>query len=90
MKMTIRSFSVIQTAKITAIVYSLIALISWPLFLFPRVTDPNASKISIVFVTFLPFVYGVMGFLMTAIGCLLYNWLAKFVGGVEFTVEEKP
>jgi hypothetical protein len=90
MKMNIRSFSVLQTAKISAILYFIISLICVPFFMIAIAMNPRASTGGIGFVALMPFVYGVLGFLMTAIACLLYNWLAKHVGGIEFTVEEKP
>jgi hypothetical protein len=90
MKMNIRSFSVVQTSKIAAVLYFAISLIFVPLFTIAIAMNPHTSKGGLVFVVFLPLVYGVVGFLVTAIACLLYNWLAKFVGGAEFTIEEKP
>jgi hypothetical protein len=89
MKMNIRSFSVVQTAKISAILYFIIALICVPFFMIAVAMNPRASTGGIGFVALMPFVYGVVGFLMTAVACLLYNVLAKYVGGVEFTVDER-
>jgi hypothetical protein len=90
MKMTIRSVSVLQTAKITAIVYAAFSVIVVPFFMIAIARNPRASMGGIALVAFLPFFYGIAGFLFTVIGCLLYNLLAKHVGGIEFTVEEKP
>jgi len=32
----------------------------------------------------MPLIMLVMGFIFTAIACLIYNWLASLVGGIEF------
>lgn len=34
--------------------------------------------------------YGVFGWIFTAIACLLYNWVAGFTGGIEFQLEIVP
>jgi hypothetical protein len=35
-----------------------------------------------------PVLYGVMGYLMFGLMCLLYNFVAKRFGGIEFTTKE--
>jgi hypothetical protein len=37
----------------------------------------------------MPVFYGAMGFVFGAIGALLYNLLAKWVGGFEFELEAR-
>jgi hypothetical protein len=32
-------------------------------------------------------IYGVMGFVFTALGCLLYNLVASWIGGIEVELE---
>ena len=34
--------------------------------------------------------YGIFGWIFTAIACLLYNWVAGFAGGVEIRLEAVP
>lgn len=36
---------------------------------------------------FLPFFYAILGWIFTAVFCLLYNLVARFMGGVEVEVE---
>ncbi len=38
----------------------------------------------------LPIFYGVLGFIMTLIGSVLYNVVASLVGGIEIEVEPRP
>jgi hypothetical protein len=41
-----------------------------------------------VFVIFLPIIYAVVGFIGGVIAAFIYNLVAKWTGGVEFTTEE--
>jgi hypothetical protein len=41
-----------------------------------------------IFVIFLPIIYAVLGFVGGVIAAFLYNLVAKWTGGVEFTTEE--
>ena len=34
--------------------------------------------------------YGLLGWIFTAIFCALYNWVAGFTGGVEFELKAAP
>lgn len=38
-------------------------------------------------IIFVPIIYGVMGFIIGALGALLYNLVAKWVGGIEIELE---
>ena len=42
-------------------------------------TPPSAA----LFLIF-PIAYLVLGYLMTAIGCVFYNFMFKFIGGIEY------
>src|SRR3954468_20288111 len=37
----------------------------------------------------IPVLYGLMGFVFTAIGCSLYHWVAGMVGGIEIKLESE-
>jgi hypothetical protein len=41
-----------------------------------------------VFVIFLPIIYAVLGFIGGVIAAFVYNLVAKWTGGIEFTTEE--
>ena len=36
----------------------------------------------------MPIFIGLVGFIFTVIGCLLYNFIASRVGGIEFILED--
>lgn len=91
----IKSFNVYQTAKVVSIIYFiLIAIFMIPFGLFFSFLGaaaggdsfPGLPFAGIIFV-FLPFVYGGLSFVMTAIGCLMYNFVAGRFGGIEVEIE---
>jgi Transmembrane domain of unknown function (DUF3566) len=41
-----------------------------------------------VFIIFLPVIYAVVGFIAGVITALIYNLVAKWTGGVEYTAED--
>lgn len=43
------------------------------------VTQPSAA----IFLIF-PITYLVLGYIMTAVGCALYNFMFKYLGGIEY------
>lgn len=49
--------------------------------------SPFAGIFGMVFAILMPVLYGVLGFIAGAIGALLYNLFAKWVGGFEVEVE---
>ena len=89
-----RSVRVLQTSLVVALMYFVLSLIICiPMFfitlVMPHASDssPFAALGSIVFI-FIPFVYGILGFILVALSCLIYNLVAKFTGGIAFTLEE--
>jgi len=81
------SFSVGQTAKVVALLYALMALILVPFLIALSMASPEKDRLGLGFALALPVIYGVVGFIVTAIGCAMYNWLATKVGGIEITVD---
>jgi hypothetical protein len=91
----VKRIGVLQTAKITAVMYFLISLV----FLIPfglimmiagsAQGGPGIAEAFFggIFLIFMPIVYAVMGFVFVAIGCLFYNLVAKYVGGIEIELE---
>ncbi|WP_211454922.1 DUF3566 domain-containing protein [Collimonas antrihumi] len=87
MKKQISSISPFQTAKVLAILYFAISLpmIALMSLLYAFMPGPKAPT-GVMFI--LPFLYAIFGFIFTAIGAWIYNLIAKWVGGIEFTVSE--
>ena len=52
--------------------------------------SPFAGIFGVVFAILMPVLYGAMGFVSGAIGGLLYNLLARWVGGFELEMDVRP
>ena len=99
----IRRFGVLRTASVLALLYGLAALAFFGIFaviiLLAGVQSPNlpggipgfeagAGAVGVlIFGAIAAVIYGIFGWIFTAIACLLYNWVAGFAGGVEIKLE---
>lgn len=86
----IKRFGVAQTAKVVAIIYFfVIAIVMMPLGLIIILLGGfhGIGHWEGVMFLFLPFVYALIAFVFTAIGCLVYNLIAKRIGGIEVEIE---
>jgi hypothetical protein len=79
----IRRFGVAQTAKVIGVLYALMGLIFVPFLLIVSLYAPSKPGFGPGFALLLPIIYGVAGFIFTALGCVIYNFVAGLVGGVE-------
>ncbi len=92
----VKRFGVLQTAKFAAIMYFIFtAIFTIPIGLIAIVAGPAArgregafgAIFGGAFMLFMPVIYAVVGFVFVAIGCLAYNLIAKFTGGIEIEIE---
>jgi hypothetical protein len=83
----IRRFGVGQTAKVVGALYALMGLVFVPIVLIASMVSPNKPGIGAGFALALPIIYGILGFIFTAIGCAIYNFVAGLVGGIEVELE---
>ena len=94
----VKSVGVMSFAKIMGLTYGCMGLLFIPFFLIMGLAgafagqenSPFAGVIGVVLAVLAPVLYGAMGFVMGAIGALLYNLFAKFVGGFELEIEIRP
>lgn len=94
---SIKKFSIHKTALTFACVMalsSLIFIIPMSLaFLNMPMVDAHGNSVSSVMpvgVMFaLPFLYLIMGYVMTAIGAWIYNIVSKYTGGIQFEMSEE-
>jgi hypothetical protein len=86
----LRRFAIGQTAKVLGLLYGLMGLVFLPIFLVASLVSPNKTGFGIGFALAIPILYGVIGFIFTAIGCALYNLVAGWVGGIEVEVHGPP
>ena len=94
----IQRFNVVKTATVVALMYMLVTAILFvalvPLLVFIGITvgsDAAAQRGlgSFVLVGFaVVFGYGIATWVATAIGCVIYNAIAAWIGGIEVKVEQ--
>ena len=61
-----------------------------PVFLFIAKTSPAGQTFGTGFVYLFPFMYAIFGYIFVALGCVIYNFVAGFVGGIEVEVRGEP
>jgi hypothetical protein len=94
----IRRFNVIKTSNVVALIYMVVvAIFAVPLALLFAIVGtasqfdtgaPAAGPIGgIVFALIVIFFYGLLGWVFTAIACVIYNLVAGWIGGIEVQVE---
>lgn len=88
MQYRIRRFGVQTTALTVGIVYFFVALILVPFFFMASQNGPPEKALPGIAFVLGPFIYAVIGYVGTAIGCWLYNLVAGWSGGVSFTLEQ--
>jgi len=75
-----------STAATVAILYFILALLIVPIFYFASQTN-SPKKLPAILLVLGPVFYALFGYIMTAIGCWLYNMIASWTGGVAITLE---
>jgi hypothetical protein len=94
-KRRIKRIAPVQLGKMFALLYGIMGLLVIPFFLFvslfasqmPQPQRMGAIGFGIGFVVSVPFIYAALGFVSGAIGALIYNLVARWVGGIEVEVE---
>jgi hypothetical protein len=78
--------SIWQAAKFCAVLYFLMGLVLAIPFAF--VAPAGDGDTLGVFALALPFAYAIGALIFVPIGCLIFNFVSKLVGGLEFEVVE--
>jgi hypothetical protein len=83
----IRSFNVLQTAKVMGALYFVLG-VAVSLFIAGRISIARRAPGhgGLLIAVLAPFIYGVLGFVFSAIVCWLYNVIAGLLGGIEVEV----
>lgn len=88
MKHQIERFSPHQNAKVIAVLMTLGSLVFViPVFIAALFAPPSEQTPPAWMVLLMPLVYLVLGYISVAVGCLLYNFLVPFTGGIEFSAK---
>jgi hypothetical protein len=90
MKKQIVRISILQSSKVTTILYFIIGflyvLIGIPMIIFGN----DQVRIMGIVYCFMPLLMGIFGFIFFVIFAALYNVIASWVGGMEFEVADVP
>lgn len=88
MKTRVQRFSPHQNAKVFAVLMAVSSLVFVvPFTLLASAFAPKGSGFPAFIVLLFPVIYLVFGYISVAIGCWVYNLLAKFTGGIEFEAQ---
>ena len=95
MKTQITHVSVHQTSRVVGLMYFFLMLLFVPVGIafiafVPHDPQQPQQRLMGVFFLFAPVLYAVIGYLGFALASLLYNALAKRVGGFEFETADQP
>lgn len=89
MKKQIVRVSVLQSAKVAAVLYLVISLPLALIMLVPTLMVGGAGLgLPVGALIALPVLYTFCGFMFTLIGAWIYNFVASLVGGFEYTTAE--
>ncbi|MCC2956014.1 hypothetical protein LK542_10350 [Massilia sp. IC2-477] len=86
MKKQITHVSVLQSAKVMAVLYLVISLPMVVLMSIPAMIAGQAFPFWMLIV--MPVMYTAIGFVFTLLGAWIYNLVAARMGGFEFTTAE--
>lgn len=84
MKKQIIRVSPVQTAKVSAVLYFLLSIPLVGFMALSMAFAPGAGP-GLGFLLIFPLLYLIGGFIFTAISALVYNLVAGWVGGIEYT-----
>ena len=96
MKQQIKRMSPHQNGKVFGVLMALTSLVfAIPMFLFFSMmhfpVDQNGHHMgppAFMFLLF-PILYLVFGYIFTVIWCVIYNFVVRFTGGIEFELESE-
>ena len=89
MKQQVARFSPHQNGKVFAVLMAVTSLIFVvPFMLFASAMGPKDSGPPFFFFAFFPVMYLVLGYVMVVAGCATYNFMFKYIGGIEFEAKE--
>lgn len=95
----VKRFDVLSVAKISGLCYGAIGVLIAPFFLLIGMLGGQAAReagsgipgmgamFGVGMAVAAPVMYGVMGFVMGALGAFIYNLISKWIGGIEVELE---
>jgi hypothetical protein len=88
MKKRLTHIAPLQLGITLGILYGVISLVIVPFFLLAAIFGSKGGIMGVGFAIIFPIIYAVGGFIAGVIMAFVYNLVAKWTGGVEFTTQE--
>ena len=88
MQYRIRRFGIQSAALTVGMLYFALALIFLPFFYMATRNAPAGQALPGIVFVLGPFIYAVIGYVVAALACWLYNLIAGWSGGVSLTLEQ--
>lgn len=89
MKTQITRFSYLQNIKVAAILYFVLGLVYIPMGLLMVASDPEGKQVGAIVYLLMPLIMPIIGAIFLTILIGVYNLIARFIGGFEFTLDQK-
>jgi hypothetical protein len=90
MKLQVRRFNPHQNGKVLGALMAISSLVFVvPIMFAASLASPTEDDLPVIFMVLLPAFYLVFGYLSVAIGSWLYNVMFKYIGGLEYEVEQR-
>ena len=90
MKRQMSHVAPLQMARVFALLYFVISLPFCLLAFVSMMLLPQLSVASPLVLIGMPFLYAAFGFIFTFLAASVYNFVAKYTGGIEYTSVELP
>ena len=84
----IRSFSIMQTAKVMGVIYFILSVIPEVIFSIGAIFRGHFER-AIGFLIFGPPIYAILGFTLSVIAMFIYNEVSDRMGGIQFDIVPK-
>lgn len=84
----ITKFGVLSVAKLQGIVMAIMGLIVGLIIVSINATSFGVLRSLFFAIIVFPIFYGILGFVLGALGAFLYNLVAKRIGGIEIELEK--
>jgi hypothetical protein len=85
MRTQIKRLSPHQNGKVFAVLSAVSSLLFViPFMLIALFSTPQENAPPFMMILFFPVIYLFLGYVMVAVGCWVYNFMFKYVGGIEF------
>jgi hypothetical protein len=85
MKQQVARLSPHQNAKVFAVLMATGSVVFFiPFFLFFYAVAPADDQPPLLLLLLMPVLYLVVGYISVALGCAFYNFMYRYIGGIEF------